>query len=123
MNARLYFARPPVLTHLVAALLSCALSGALLGAVTGLFQRDGAPFERVVAAERDCPGYAFVSEREACMRGEAASRLPAALRIVDGRGRVPDRRLKERLANSDEWLECNCTPIVRVDGAGRTQSN
>ena len=47
MNARPKLARPPVLGQLVAALLACALSAGLLGAVSGLFHRDGAPFARV----------------------------------------------------------------------------
>jgi hypothetical protein len=39
----------------------------VLTAVTGLFQRDGAPFEQVVIAEHACANYALVSERETCV--------------------------------------------------------
>lgn len=51
MNIRPMLARPPVLSQLLAALLACALSTGLLGAVSGLFERDGAPFAR---AELGC---------------------------------------------------------------------
>jgi hypothetical protein len=68
MNAKPKLARPHVVTTLVAAMLSILIAIGLLTAVTGLFQRDGAPFEQVVIAEHACADYAFVSEREACVR-------------------------------------------------------
>jgi hypothetical protein len=67
MNAKPTLARPRVVTT-VAAALSTVIAIGLLTAVTGLFQRDGAPFEQVVIAERACANYAFVSERETCVR-------------------------------------------------------
>jgi len=68
MNAKPILARPHVATTIVAAALSALIAIALLSAVAGLFQRDGAPFEQVVIAERACTNYAFVSEREDCVR-------------------------------------------------------
>lgn len=114
MAARPQLARPPILSQLLAALLACTLSGSLLGVVSGLFQREGAPFSRIVAAARDCRGYAFVSEREACIRIEAEAWLQRDFGVLDARWRSRDRQLKERLAGSDEWVELNCTPLVRT---------
>jgi hypothetical protein len=73
MNARPVLARPHVVTTVVAAALSTLIAIGLLTAVTGLFQRDGAPLEQVVIAEHACTNYAFVSERESCVL--AASRV------------------------------------------------
>jgi hypothetical protein len=75
MNAKPTLARRHVVTTIVAAALSALIAIGLLTAVTDLFQRDGAPFEQVVVAERICAS-AFVSERENCVRLYlAASRL------------------------------------------------
>jgi len=68
MNAKPTLARPHVVTTLVAAALATLIAIGLLAAVTGLFQRDGAPFERLVIAEHACANYAFVSERQNCVR-------------------------------------------------------
>jgi hypothetical protein len=68
MNAKPTLARPHVATTVVAAALSALIAIGLLSAVTGVFQRDGAPFEQVVAAERACTNHEFASEREACVR-------------------------------------------------------
>jgi hypothetical protein len=68
MNAKPVLAGPLVVTAIVAAALSALIAIGLLSAVTGLFQRDGAPFEHVVIAERACADYAFVSERESCVQ-------------------------------------------------------
>ena len=68
MNAKPTLARPHVVTTIVAAALATLIAIGLLTAVTGLFQRDGAPFEQLVIAEHDCANYAFVSERETCVR-------------------------------------------------------
>jgi hypothetical protein len=76
MNAKPTLARPHVATTIVAAALSSFIAIGLLTAVTGLFQRDGAPFEQVVIAEHACANHAFVSERETCVRWVlAASRI------------------------------------------------
>jgi hypothetical protein len=53
---------------MVAAALSILIAIGLLTAVTGLFQRDGAPFEQVVIAEHAGASNVFVSERETCVR-------------------------------------------------------
>jgi hypothetical protein len=68
MNAKPVLARPHFVTTIVAAALSTLIAIGLLSAISGLFQRDGAPFEQVVIAEHACTDYAFVSEREACVR-------------------------------------------------------
>ena len=68
MNAKPTLARPHVVTTLVAAALATLIAIGLLTAVTTLFQRDGAPFEQLVIAEHACANYAFVSERETCVR-------------------------------------------------------
>jgi hypothetical protein len=68
MNAKLTLARPRVVTTVAVAVLSTVIAIGLLTAVTDLFQRDGAPFERVVIAEHACANHAFISEREACVR-------------------------------------------------------
>ena len=68
MNANPLLARPHVVTTIVASALSALIAIGLLSAVIGLFQRDGAPFEQVGIAEHACTSYAFVSEREVCVR-------------------------------------------------------
>ena len=68
MNVKPTLARPCVVTTLVSVALSTLIAIGLLTAVTGLFQRDGAPFEQLVIAEHACATYAFVSERETCVR-------------------------------------------------------
>ena len=68
MNAKPTFARPHGATTIIAAALSASIAIGLLTAVTGLFQRDGTPFEQVVIAEHACANYAFASERETCVR-------------------------------------------------------
>ncbi len=79
MNAKPTLARPRVVTT-VAAALSTVIAIGLLTAVTGLFQRDGAPFEQVVIAEHACANHTFISEREACVRLYlAASRVQNAV--------------------------------------------
>ena len=76
MNAKPVLSRPHFATTIVAAALSVVIAIGLLSAVAALFQRDGAPFEQVVIAEHACANYAFVSEREACVRlFLAASRI------------------------------------------------
>lgn len=64
MNAKPTLALPHVVATLVAAALSTLIAIGLLTAVTGLFQRDGAPFEQVIIAEHACANHAFVSERQ-----------------------------------------------------------
>jgi hypothetical protein len=68
MNAKPTLARPRVVTTIAAAALSTVIAIGLLSAVTGRFQRDGAPFEQVVIAEHACANHTFISEREACVR-------------------------------------------------------
>ena len=68
MNAMPKLPRRHPVASVLAAVLSVVIVLALLGAVTELFQRDGAPFEQLVAAEHACTNYAYASEREACVR-------------------------------------------------------
>ena len=76
MNARSTLARPNVVTTIAAAALAVLIAIGLLGSVAGLFQRDGAPFEQLVIAERACANHSFVSDRETCVRLYlAASRI------------------------------------------------
>jgi len=73
MNASPKLPRRRPVTSAVAAVLSAVITLALLGGITELFQRDGAPFEQVVAAEHACANYAYVSQREACVRVHLAT--------------------------------------------------
>jgi len=68
MNATLKLPRRHPITSALAAVLSVVIALVLLGSVTELFQRDGTPFEQLVAAEHACTNYAYASEREACVR-------------------------------------------------------
>jgi hypothetical protein len=73
MNAKPVLARPHVGTTIVATVLSVLIGIGLLAAVAGLFLRDGTPLEQIVLAEHACADYAFVSERETCMRSFLAA--------------------------------------------------
>jgi hypothetical protein len=76
MNAKPTLARRHAAVPAAAAVLSVLIALGLLSAVTGLFQRDGAPFEQVVVAEQACADRTYVSEREICVRSYlAASRV------------------------------------------------
>jgi hypothetical protein len=68
MSARLTLNRPHIVFTVVAAAFAVLIGLGLLGAVAGLFQRDGAPYERLVIAEHACANYSFASERETCVR-------------------------------------------------------
>lgn len=68
VNAGSTLARPNVVATIAFTALAVLIAIGLLGTVAGLFQRDGAPFERLVIAERACANHSFVSERETCMR-------------------------------------------------------
>jgi hypothetical protein len=73
MNAKPTLARPYVAATMLAAALSILIAIGLLTAVTGLFQRYGAPFEQVVIAEHACATNVSVSERETCVRSHLAT--------------------------------------------------
>ena len=76
MNTKPTLDRPCIVTVAVAAL-STMIAIGILGGVALLFQKDGAPMEKLIAAERACAGHAYVSEREACTRERlAASHAP-----------------------------------------------
>jgi hypothetical protein len=67
-----------VATKLLAAVLSAAISLAVLGAVAESFRSRGMPFEQLAALERACADRPYASERDACMRTALA--VCAALR-------------------------------------------
>lgn len=68
MNAKLNQDAPgSIMTFAVAALAGAVAIG-ILSAIASLFQRRGAPLERLAAAERACASNAYQSEREACMK-------------------------------------------------------
>ena len=73
MNAKPTLTRPHVAVTMVAAALSILIAIGLLTAVTGLFQRGGAPLKQVVIAEHACASKVFVSERETCVRSRLAT--------------------------------------------------
>jgi len=68
LNTTPPFARPPLLSSTVAVALATFIAIGLVSAVVVLFQRDGAPMERLAAAERACTEHVYFSERETCMR-------------------------------------------------------
>ena len=68
MNATPKLPRRHPVTSALAVVLSVVIALALFGGVTELFQRDGTPFEQLVAAEHACTNHAYASEREACVR-------------------------------------------------------
>jgi hypothetical protein len=77
MNTQLKFASPsPTVTVGVAVLATVIALGILSGFAT-LFQSRGAPMERLVAAERACTQYIYLSERRACMNEWLAASKPA----------------------------------------------
>ena len=73
MRATSTFARPRAAVPVAAAALAVLIGLGLLSTVIGLFQRDGAPLEQVVVAERACADHRFVSERAMCARAFLAA--------------------------------------------------
>ena len=73
MNARSTFFRRRAAAIVVPAVLATLVAVGLVGAVSGLFQHDGAPFARQVVAERACSRFSYASEREACVRSWLAA--------------------------------------------------
>jgi hypothetical protein len=91
---------------MVAAALSILIAIGLLTAVTGSFQRDGAPFEQVVIAERACASKVFVSERETCVRSQLATSL------------CPERR--ESLTPRAAMRQCTIAVSTNAAAPGRS---
>jgi hypothetical protein len=79
MNAAPKLPRRHPITSALAVVLSVVIALALLGGVSQLFQRDGTPFEQLVAAEHACANYGYASEREPCVRVYLAT---ARLRVL-----------------------------------------
>ena len=75
MNVRPTFPRSSSFSITLAATLATCVAIGFLTAVTFLFQRDGAPFEKLAAAERACAQYVYVSDREVCVREWLAAAL------------------------------------------------
>ena len=73
MNAKPAFARRPVAVNVAAAALAVLIGLGTLSALTGLFQREGTPFEQLVVAEQACADRAYLSERQTCVRSFIAA--------------------------------------------------
>lgn len=58
MNATPALPRRSFKSVAISAVLAAAIGTGLIAGVTGLFRRDGAPFERLVAAEPVCAHHA-----------------------------------------------------------------
>lgn len=67
MHAKPTLSQPRGLTISIAAAFSAIVAVGSLTAVAWLFQREGMPFEQLVAAERACAAHQYVSERESCI--------------------------------------------------------
>jgi hypothetical protein len=94
MSARPNFAFPgSTLTVATAALATVIAFGILWGVVT-LFQNRGAPMERLVAAERACAQYVYLSERQACMNEWLAASQPRIVALETPVSRGPLDNLK-----------------------------
>jgi hypothetical protein len=73
MTAKPELPRRHVAVTVASAALAALIGIGVLGGVTGLFQRDGLPFEQLVAAEQACADRAYLSERDACVRAWVAA--------------------------------------------------
>ncbi len=70
MNAQPNLSQPRGLTLAFAAAISAVVAVGSLTAVAWLFQREGMPFEKVVAAERACSEHKYASARESCINDQ-----------------------------------------------------
>ena len=68
MNAKLNLAPPSSILTVAAATLAAVITMGTLWAVVVLFQSQGAPMERLAAAERACAHQAYISERASCAK-------------------------------------------------------
>jgi hypothetical protein len=68
MNAKSTFPQPSSLSTTVIAAVAAFIAVGVLISVAFLFQRDGAPMERLVTAEHACSQHAYISDRETCVR-------------------------------------------------------
>ena len=66
MNGNTYAPQSSLGTTIFAAV-AAAIAIGLISVVVSLFRSDGSPFEQLVAAEKACKQYNYVSEREHCM--------------------------------------------------------
>ncbi len=67
MHAKPTLSQPRGLTVSLAAAFSAIVAVGSLSAVAWLFQREGMPFEQLVAAERACAAHEYASARESCV--------------------------------------------------------
>jgi hypothetical protein len=67
MNAKRSFVTSHYSITIAAAALSTIITLGQFTALASLFDGDGTPFERALAAEHACAHYAFISERVACV--------------------------------------------------------
>lgn len=70
-----YKSSTPCAAFAIAAL-ATFISIGVLTSVAFIFQRNGAPMDRLAAAERACKQHIYASGREACMREWLAARAP-----------------------------------------------
>lgn len=75
MTSKLPYPRPRAVYVVAIAAAAAIIAVSLLSTLVVHFERDGKPLANLVAAERACAQFAYVSERELCM-----SRWLAALR-------------------------------------------
>jgi hypothetical protein len=66
MNGNTYAPQSSIGTTIVAAV-AAAIAIGLISLVVAMFRADGSPFEQLVAAEKACTQYKYVSEREHCV--------------------------------------------------------
>jgi hypothetical protein len=68
MNANSTVPQPSSFSTTIIAAVAAFIALGVLSSVAFLFQRDGAPMERLVAAEHACSQHVYISERQACVR-------------------------------------------------------
>lgn len=68
MNAKPSLPQSSPLVTISIAALAAFIAVGIVGGIAFVFQRDGAPLQQLVAAERACVHHRFVSEREGCVR-------------------------------------------------------
>ncbi len=67
MTRKLPYPRPRAAYVVAIAAVAAIIALTVLSTVVAHFERDGKPLAHLVAAERACAQFAYVSERELCM--------------------------------------------------------
>lgn len=73
MNAKPSLPQSSPLVTISIAALAAFVAVAIVSGIAFVFQRDGAPLQQLLAAERACVHHRFVSEREGCVRDGLAT--------------------------------------------------